>query len=263
MKTKSLTIALSAAWRRYPERFEQLTGNGFAAEYSPNPDDWRMLPAQLETLAANNVPVRHHAFFPEHEFGHADADIAGQALELHFAALEVMRGWGEPVVTVHIGLDVSNSSKWQIDHDRAARNLKRLVEFARRRGITVCLENLRRGPTSNPETVLDWASRAGAMITLDIGHAVSCQRVQDGELAVTDIIDMFADRLHEVHMYERETDRHYPPADMSVLGPIVDRLLETDCRWWTIELDDLDEALATRRLLEDYLKAKNVHLPRF
>ena len=119
-------------------------------------------------------------------------------------------------------------------------------------GITICLENLRSGPTSNPETVAEWARESGAMITLDIGHAVSCQRVKEGTLTPLDFVETLADRLHEVHMYEREENRHYPPQDMSVLGPIVDRLLDTQCRWWTIELARYDEALATRRLLLGY-----------
>ena len=58
-------------------------------------------------------------------------------------------------------------------------------------------------------------------------------------------------------MYERETDRHHPPQDMSILGPIVDRLQETPCNWWTIELTDYAEALSTRTLLLDYLANKN------
>jgi hypothetical protein len=65
---------------------------------------------------------------------------------------------------------------------------------------------------------------------------------------------MFAGRLWHVHMYERETDRHRPPRDMTILGPIVDRLLATGCTWWTIELGDYAEALATRALLLEYLR---------
>jgi hypothetical protein len=67
---------------------------------------------------------------------------------------------------------------------------------------------------------------------------------------------MFAGRLWHVHMYERETDRHRPPRDMTALGPIVDRLLATGCTWWTIELGDLAEALATRALVLEYLRSR-------
>jgi hypothetical protein len=94
------------------------------------------------------------------------------------------------------------------------------------------------------------------MITLDVGHALSGLHVQNGELAATDFVDAFAERLWEAHLYECETDRHHPPQDMTVLGPIVDRLLETQCTWWTIELDDYAEALSTRVLLIDYLRAR-------
>jgi sugar phosphate isomerase/epimerase len=244
------TIALSAHWHTYPDRFVWIAEHGFALEYSPNPEAFDTLPAHVGPLLEAGVPVRYHAFFPRHELGHADGDVAERAVRVHVAALEAMCGRGEPVITLHVGL----KRDIPLDHGRAAANLARLVEHAADLGIAVCLENLRRGPTSNPETVVAWARQTGAMLTLDVGHAVSCQRVLNGELTVLDFVEMFAERLCEVHMYERETDRHYPPRDMSILGPIVDRLLDTPCNWWTIELENYDEALATRALLLNYLQ---------
>jgi sugar phosphate isomerase/epimerase len=93
------------------------------------------------------------------------------------------------------------------------------------------------------------------MITYDVGHAVSCQCVQSGESTPLDFLELVADRLWHAHIYGWETDRHHPPRDMAVLGPIVDRLLATHCTWWTIELDDRAEALATRALLLDYVRS--------
>jgi sugar phosphate isomerase/epimerase len=244
----SPTIALSAKWYTYPERFHWITEHGFALEYSPNPDDLGSLPEHIGPFLQYGIPVRFHGFFRGYEFGHQDAAIAERAVLLHIAALEAMQGWGEQVITFHVGLVREDP----IDPGRAVENLTRLVEHAHDLGITICLENLRRGPTSHPENVVAWARASGAMITLDIGHAVSCQRVQQGELTALHILGAFAERLFEVHMYEREVDRHYPPQDMTILGPIVDRLLTTQCTWWTIELDDYSEALATRSLLLNY-----------
>jgi sugar phosphate isomerase/epimerase len=184
--------------------------------------------------------------------GHADPEAAERGLAVHMAVLEAMRGRGEQVITVHIGLQPQDP----LDPGRAVDNLARLVEQAREWGIAVCLENLRRGPTSDPRTVVEWANASGAMITLDVGHAVSSQLVQEGGLAPLDFVRAFAPRLNEVHMYEQERDRHYPPQDMSLLGPIVDRILDTSCSWWTIELDDYAEVLATRVLLLDYLACR-------
>jgi len=243
------TIALSAKWHTFPERFHWIAEHGFALEYSPNPDDFSSLPEHVSPFLKDGIPVRFHGFFRGYEFGHQDAAMAERAVQLHIQALEAMQGWGEQVITLHVGLVRDDP----IDPSRAVDNLARLIEHARALGITVCLENLRRGPTSHPENVVAWARASGAMITLDIGHAVSCQRAQEGELTALDILDMLAERLFEVHMYEREVGRHHPPQDMTILGSIVDRLLTTQCTWWTIELDDYSEALSTRSLLLDYL----------
>ena len=244
-----VSIAISAHWHTYPDRFAWIAEHGFALEYSPNPEAFDALPVHIDPLLEAGVPVRYHGFFPDYEFGHADGNAAERAVRVHVAALEAMRGRGEPVITLHVGLN----PQVPLDPGRAVANLARLVQHAAGLGITVCLENLRRGPTSDPETVVAWARQSGAMITLDVGHAVSCQRVLDGELTPCDFVVLFAERLYEAHVYERETDRHYPPQDMTVLGPIVDQLLTTRCAWWTIELNDYDEALTTRRLLLDYL----------
>jgi len=250
--SRAPTIALSAKWHTYPDRFRWIAEHGFGLEYAPNPEAFDTLAEQVDMMLKAGVPVRYHGFFPDHEFGHQDAVLAERGLGVHLAALEAMQGWGEQVITVHVGLRHGTP----IDPGRTVENLSRLVARARELGITVCLENLRRGPTSNPETVVAWARASGSMITLDIGHAVSCQRVKSGELTPLDVLGSFADRLCEVHMYEREEEGHHPPQDMSILGPLVDCLLQTQCNWWTIELEDYAEALSTRHLLLDYLRTK-------
>ena len=245
------TIALSTRWHWEPARSRWIAANNFAAEYTFNPAAPDELPQHVDPMLAAGIPVRYHGFFPHDDIGHADADIAERALLLQMTALEAMHQRGEQVITVHIGL----SRQTPLDAGRAVENLTRLNERARELDITVCLENLRHGPTSNPHTVWAWAVAAGTAITLDVGHAVSSPLVQDNRLTVLDYIDLFEERLEEAHIYERESDRHYPPRDMSVLGPIVDRLLETRCNWWTIELVDYEEALSTRALLLDHLLA--------
>ncbi|MFC1949552.1 sugar phosphate isomerase/epimerase family protein [Chloroflexota bacterium] len=245
-------IALSAKWYTYPERFDWIKDNGFALEYSPNPESPGELALHITPFLETGIPVRYHAFFQGYEIGHPDENVRERAMQVHRAALRAMRGRGELLSTVHVGLNPED----EILPDKVVGNLTRLVEYAGNLDITICLENLRRGPTSDPEVLVSWAKQAGAMITLDIGHALGCRRVKDGELSILDFFDMVSDRLREAHVYERETDRHYPPQDMSVLAPIVDRLLGSQCSWWTIELDDYDEALSTRRLLQDYIYSR-------
>jgi sugar phosphate isomerase/epimerase len=244
-------IALSAKWNTYPERFRWIAEQGFAVAYAPNPEDLDSLPEHVDFFLEARVPVRYHGFLRGYEFGHQAAAEAERGLQRHLALLEAMQGRGEQVITVHVGLNRDDP----IEPERAMENLSRLVERAKNLGIVVCLENLRRGLTSHPENVVTWARASGAMITLDVGHANSCERVVTGELSTLDFVTAFDDRLWEVHMYEREEHQHYPPTDMQTLGPIVDRLVETQCHWWTIELEGRDEALSTRRLLIEYIQS--------
>ena len=249
---RPLTIALSAKWHTYPDRLRWIAEHGFALEYAADPEALDTLAEQIDPYVEAGVPVRYHGFLPGYEMGHEDPDLAERGTRVHMAALDAMHGRGEQVITFHVGL----SSKTPIDPYRAVENLTRVVEYGRDLGITVCLENLRRGPTSDPRRVIEWAEASGAMTTFDVGHAVSSEIVKSGEMTVLEFLDIMSERLHEVHMYEHETDRHHPPGDTSIVGPIIDRLLQTDCNWWTIELDDYVEALATRKLLLDYLSVE-------
>ena len=246
-------IALSARWQTYPDRFQWIRENGFALEYGPNPDVLPQVARHIAPFLKEGIPVRYHGFFPGYEIGHSDDSVSKRAVQLHKSALQAIHGLGQPVMTVHIGLNPDD----EIDARKAVDNLSRLVDYAGGMGITLCLENLRRGPTSQPENIIAWAEKSGAMITFDVGHAVSSQRVVDGELAALDFLKVVAPRLGEAHVYERELDRHYPPADMTVLGPVIDFLLQTNCCWWTVELDDYGEGLDTRDLLLDYLKKRD------
>lgn len=247
-----ITLAVATQWHVFPEKFEWLAQHGFGMEYAPNPKRFDHTKDHLMPYVEKNIPVRHHGYFPGFEIGDVDGEKAEEALQLHLKAVDGMLGCGEQVMTVHVGLPTAK----EVDPGRVKDNLARLVEYAQDRGVTICLENLRKGPTSNPETVLEWAEWSGASITMDIGHATSCKRVICGDMNVLDIMKMFSPLLKEVHFYETESTTHHAPEDMLILGPVVDQLLETDCRWWTIELDAYDEIINTRKLVQEYLLAR-------
>lgn len=243
-----LTLAVSATWRHNASRLEWIAANGLACAFTPNPERLDLISRQLSPYIDNGMAVRHHGYFPGEEIGHAHAATAEDAMQLHFKAIEALHGVGEPLMTVHVGLDRT----LPLNHCRVVENLTRLVAYGKKIGVAISLENLRRGPTANPGTLLEWARQSGAGITLDIGHAVSSQCVCNKAIRVETIIDLAAERLMEVHFYASETDRHWAPRNMDIMGPIADKLITTDCRWWTIELEDTQDVLFTRRLLIDY-----------
>ena len=251
-----VTLAVSTQWHVFPEKFDWLVQQGFSLEYTPDSRNLGNSTKHLSSYLSEGTQVRHHGYFPGYEIGDKRPDRAMEATHFHFMALDAMKGLGEQNITVHVGLTVDI----ELDHDAVIGNLRRIVQYGKKHGITVSLENLRRGPTSHPETVLDWTQKTGAKITMDIGHAVSCERVVNKELSVPQIIDMFKQDLVEVHFYESETDRHHAPQDMRILGPIVDRLLATNCTWWTIELDAYEDILRTRDLISNHVISTKANL---
>lgn len=248
-RLEPITLGVSAHWFKFPEKFKWISENGFSLEYAPDPDHLERVKTHLLPYLSQGVPIRHHGYFPGFEIGDPDSDRAAQAMRLHFQALDAIKGIGNQILTVHIGLP----PYIPLDHDRVKQNLTALVAYGKEHGIQVNLENLKLGPTSHPQTLLEWVEASGASITMDIGHAVSSDPVQRGEFTVPEIVDLFSPKLSEIHLYEYETDTHHPPKDLSVLGPIFDRLILTNCRWWTIELDDYQEILHTKKLVQQYL----------
>jgi sugar phosphate isomerase/epimerase len=243
-----MILAGSAKWSHGRRRLEWLCARDFAIEIAPDPENVEGLARLVCPLVQKNHPLRFHGFLPGYELGDEDPEAARMALERHKALVDAVCAYPHAVITCHIGLTRGR----RIDGHRAVANLSALVDYAAVRGVVIALENLKHGPTAVPERHLGWASLAGAQITLDLGHALSAHAT--GGMGMDDYIDAVADRLVEVHYYESETDRHHAPADMHILGPVVDQLMQTDCRWWTIELEDLAEMAATRRMARDYLE---------
>lgn len=244
------TLAFSADACDSASRLQWVGRSAAAVEFSPDPDRLERLPEMIRPFVQAKLPVRFHTRYFQHELGHADPRRAASALDVHKRTLEAMAGLSEPVVTVHTGLDPAQP----VREATFAANLSRLVEHARGLGIHVCLENLRHGHSANPWSVLEWTAASGAMITLDLGHALGSALVQDGNCSMAEYVEVCANRLFEVHIYGREDEYgHHPIEDMGQFEPILARLQDTRCTWWTIELHAQADVLATERLIRSAL----------
>ncbi|WP_161946318.1 sugar phosphate isomerase/epimerase family protein [Desulfonatronum thiosulfatophilum] len=247
------TLAFTAASPDCAARLQWVSENAVAVEFSPDPERLDLLPEIILPFRQAGLPIRFHTRYFQYELGHADPSLASAALEVHQRSLVAMAGLSEPVVTVHSGLNPDQP----VHMPTLVDNLSRLVEFAGKLGMIVCLENLRTGHSSDPRNIASWAAAAGAMITLDIGHALGSASVQSGSCTVEDFVDLFAHRLWEVHIYGREDESgHHPIDDMEPFEPIIARLLETRCSWWTVELQDADAARNTREMIRRSLQSR-------
>ena len=246
------TFALSAQAADPASRYPWALRHGFALEYTPDPEQLELLPVHTAEFRRRNVPVRYHTRYFGLEFGDARPEYAEAAFDAHRRTLDAMAQVGGEVLTVHAGL----SRGVTLNSDTVARNLRRLADHGRTLGVAVSLENLRTGSGSDPENILRWASFADSAITMDFGHIVSSKQVKAGILKGEEVARAFLPRLLEVHFYGKEEDRHLPLESMKQVEHIVEVVLQSSCRWWTVELDDTTEALATRSLLEEYLREK-------
>jgi sugar phosphate isomerase/epimerase len=95
-------------------------------------------------------------------------------------------------------------------------------------GVTVAVENLRWGPTSDPEAFLDLVDGSGARVTFDVGHAASSDAAARGYTAAHFARDL-GGRIVGAHVYGRENERHHPPASLEEISDVLEALLETGC----------------------------------
>ena len=89
---KNPTIALSAKWNAYPERFRWIVEHGFAVAYAPNPEDLGSLAEHVDYFLKAGVPVRYHGFLRGYEFGHQDAPRPSEVCKCTWRRLRRWRG---------------------------------------------------------------------------------------------------------------------------------------------------------------------------
>jgi sugar phosphate isomerase/epimerase len=141
--------------------------------------------------------------------------------------------------------------------ERTKERLRELVERGHEVGVTVCLENLRWGLTSEPSHFIELVEAAGSAITLDVGHAVSSETARAGTTTGAEFARMLAPRIVGAHVYDREDPHHIAPTDLDRIGDTLKVLLEeTPCKWWVIELFSAEDIRPTRELLLDFLQGR-------
>lgn len=212
----------------------------------------------LETLSKTTLDVRLHCpFFKTIELAHQRDDIASHSCQVLKHGLEIGAHFGLCSQTIHIGLGWENEK--YLSWERAKYNLSALVEYGNHLGVTVTLENLPYGYTSDPVKFLELLQSSGASAAVDFGH-INASR-WGKEHAPEDFFEPIKPYLHEAHIYETErTDPktgspfHVAPQSGDILNPMLDCLWKTNCNWWHIELDDQAEVEHTQRLLQKYLR---------
>jgi sugar phosphate isomerase/epimerase len=215
--------------------------------------------AKIETIIAAGLSIRYHLQFYAMEIADADRKRAKTALAFHKECLDLVAHYQGRFATLHIGLGLKSIE--QISYATALRHLEDLVSYARERHIILCLENLTKGFTYDPDQFLAMLERTGAAATFDLGHANASPWVLEGRGTNVDFLRTIAPHVMNAHVYEIEkidpaTDipYHVAPQNLDKIEPLLCGLLGTRCDWWLIELPDLDDVNHSRELLQSFLK---------
>ena len=225
-------------------------------EYSFNPSDLSAAlgdSAAIHRLAGDDVEIRFHFPLGRYELADLDEASADEALERFFSAIELVAKCGGTYLTIHAALH-GGAHQYPV-FARTKQRLRLLVERGHEVGVTVCIENLRWGLTSEPERFLELVEFADAAVTLDVGHAVSSETALARITTGAEFARMLAPRIVGAHVYDREDPHHIAPTDLDRIGDTLRVLLdETACRWWVIELFSAAEIRSTRALLLPLLR---------
>jgi sugar phosphate isomerase/epimerase len=155
-----------------------------------------------------------------------------------------------------LGRDSTIPLSW----DTTIENLKKLVQYGLERKVKVCLENLAWGWTSKPNLFEKLIRKSGACATIDIGHAAVCESVISQHYNVADFIIPHEDKLVTAHLYDEEVAGvgHMPPQNLSDIQSRLDLLLNTNCKWWVIEIRKVEELMKTKQMIDEYLEKTEV-----
>lgn len=236
----------------------------FAAEYTFSrdasllPEVEQELP-DIEHLLNAGILLRYHLAFKNRELVDPDPVRAREALDFYRHCIRIVAGLGGRHVTLHIGLGAKDHSR--LDYRTAADSLSALAKTSAEHDVSVCLENLRTGPTSVPESFCDLLRESGLRATLDVGHARAAEEAAAQPGYALEFVRCCGGRIRGAHVYDIERvpesggpARHVAPEDLTAIRPLLDALLvHSSCDWWLVELPRVDEMVRTLHLLRRYL----------
>lgn len=203
-----------------------------------------------EMKSLGSMEVRYHCPFPHIDLGHADPDEVKRAETIFKRIIRLVSKVGGRYLTIHIGL--GHDSTEPLSWERSIANLRRLVQFGLEHQVKVCLENLAWGWTSKPNLFEKLIRRSGAGVTLDIGHAWSCESVRSQYYIVEDFVAPHPDRIFNAHIYHEEISGkgHVAPSRWDLIEERLRFLYSIGCPWWVIEIRETAGLLDTKKMID-------------
>lgn len=217
-------------------------------------DETRLLKkiSQLQPLE-----VRYHCAFNGIDLGDVQSHSAQRAMLTFQRACRLVSRMDGRYMTIHVGLgrDSTQGLSWE----RSLEALADLVNYGKRLGVSVCLENLAWGWSSKPQLFEKLIRKSQAGVTVDIGHARVSPSVESQQYAFDDFVAPHPEKIFNAHIYHQEReDEHIPPEDIDDIRERLNVLLSLPCNWWVLELRETQALLSTLEIVRGYLSTMPV-----
>lgn len=213
--------------------------------------------ANMKKLADSGIEIRYHFQFKTVEPDHKDPEFAARSVRYYKDCLDAISLLGGKRIIIHLCLNYKFNME-EMSFESAKRYTKEIVDYAREKGITVCLENLTFGFTCEPDPYLVLLEAINTPANIDIGHVSASPIVMDGTITAEAFIEKILPHTVSAHVYKVEINDdvlrkgwHIAPDKKEDMASRLNLLLDGKSDWWLIELGDREEILRTKKLIEE------------
>lgn len=221
--------------------------------YVPPEDEAGQETLRASAKALGLSVIWHTAPAHNRYFGSGDAALRQANIERTVWELDFADQMGWRTFVIHPG-----KPEGEEEEGRAHDALRQVQEKASRRGVQLMLENAS-GPFNGDPNVLAGICRRvpGIKLTYDCSHAFRSEFCRGGQGDLLEHLAIVRPFVHSIQFndYNGSTNCEVGKGVLpwSELMPIA---LEMDCETWTIELHSIEETVASKVYLEEWLSGE-------
>lgn len=168
--------------------------------------------------------------------------------------LQVLGQLTPAYLNLHVATDAYED---EADPKTAIRNIKELVKAADDFGLTICVENVRRGVTSDPSIYREIVVESGAKATIDIGHARGSDYVLKTKTDPMEFVRGIEDRIVTAHIYAFEDDQgHHPITEPTEVEDFLAAFAANNVEYWVLEHHSEETFVVTLEAVRSWLKGQ-------
>jgi sugar phosphate isomerase/epimerase len=206
-----------------------------------------------ETLSTYGLKIFYHSPFWDQAIGSTNEAIRRNTFNTLQMYLDFLQDLEGNYLVIHAGVSDTECPEKNVVED-----LQKLVDIAQSKHITLCVENLRFGLSSDPHRLRQLAEDSGSRIVFDLGHANSCSWIESEKRSSKDFLRIIERKVVGAHVYlKEEGGRHHPFREIDEVKETLDELININSVvWWTIELHSIEDVIKQKLMLDSYFKSK-------